>query len=200
MHSSGNQSLSLQNHIDLLFQKTGVSGAGVYQTSFSYWSVWIRNLGSIFCAWRERERESGRVAKAWGGEVSHMRVLAELGADPGLVPQRWGHSTMPSARTRSLPARAVTDPTGIAVCLLFRVLKKSLTECICAMLYVLPACLPAHVSHLSSNPRESQCSKAFLRWSKRLQKQALPRNLLIVYKGQAKALPVFLQTHGGPQR
>lgn len=49
-------------------------------------------------------------------------------------------------------------------------------------------------------PREMQCSEALLRWSGRLQKQALPRNHLTVSKGQAKALPVFFQTHGGPQR
>lgn len=46
------------------------------------------------------------------------------------------------------------------------------------------------------NPGDSQCSAAFLRW--RLQKQALPRNLLIVDKGQAEALPAAL--HGGPER
>lgn len=55
---------------------------------------------------------------------------------------------------------------------------------------------PAPVPHLSPNPRESRCSTAFLRW--RLQKQPLPRNLLIVAKGQAEALPAVL--HSGPER
>lgn len=58
------------------------------------------------------------------------------------------------------------------------------------------AAQPAPVPHLAPNPRESQCSTAFLRW--RLQKQALPRDLLIVHKGQAEALPALL--HGGPER
>lgn len=71
---------------------------------------------------REGETESGRAAKARGGEVSCTRTVAGP-RDGGTV------------------LRATTAPTNVSISLLFRVLEKPLTEGRCAMPHILPACL-----------------------------------------------------------